>query len=580
MDEITIPDDLSTLNASELRALLDEIDAAGKATVAAARDAEGEERSALLKTVDSLKVAKANVTAAIAEAEAAEAAEAAALDEAEASFGGGDEGEDGEDGDGADGEAGDGEGADAADAADAGDGAEVEEGAEAVAASGTFTIPKRQKREVPVAPASERKPRARFTSNGGKSESLMDLASLFTRGMKAAESNGDGMARVGKLMRAQHVEQDAFVSPRLSAMQNTAIMLGAKPDEDYVAAAGGFCGPAETITDIPDCGRTDRPIGSRLGVFRARGKYQYTRPVGIEEVATGLDYWTEAKDIAAATDPEVRKPCYPFECQDFIEAVPVAIPLCFEYGTFAEWSFPEQVASQLRRFDVALARHSEALVLQRIHEQSLRYTFTPPVGESTQNAVLRAVGQLLALAGYNGRNDLSGYTVVVPDALILQIIIDAKIKAWVGPTLTRAQILAMMEDALGVEVISTPDVRALAPAPVEPYGTTEGGSAIEVPCFHTSHEILLLNFSSFRHSVDDVDIAVQTDIATAKANNKHVFLETIETTEKIGCEPAFSVKIDNLVQTGSQPDLVEADADYCAPDIPAAYGAWPGADIA
>lgn len=576
MDEITIPDDLSTLNASELRALLDEIDAAGKATVAAARDAEGEEKSSLLKTVDALKVAKANVSAAIADAEAAEAAEAAALDEAEAAFGGDDEGEDGEDGDEAGAEGDDGEGADDAD----GDGAGVEE-AEAVAASGTFTIPaKRQKREVPVAPASERKHKARFTSAGGKADSLMGLGDLFSRAMKAAESNGDGMARVAKFMRAQHVEQDQFVSPRLSAMQNTQIMLAATPDEDYTAAAGGFCGPGETVTEIPDCGRTDRPIGSRLGVFRARGKYQYTRPIGIEEVATGLDYWTEAKDIAASTDPNVRKPCYAFECQDFIEAVPVAIPMCFEYGTFADWSFPEQVASQLRRFDVALARHSEALVLQRIHEQSLRYTYSPPIGESTQNGLLRLVGQLLALASYNGRNDLSGYTLVVPDALIMQIIVDAKIKAWVGPTLTRAQILASLEDAFGIEVISTPDVRALAPAPVEPFGTTEGDVAVAVPCFHTTHEILLLNLASFRHSVDDVDIAVQTDIATAKANNKHVFLETIETTEKLGCEPAFSVKMDNIVQTGSQPDLVEADLTYCEPDIPAAYGAWPGADIA
>lgn len=572
MDEITIPDDLSTLNASELRALRDQIDEAGRTTVAAANEAEGAERDALVKTVESLKAAKEKVDAAITEAEAKEAEVQAALDSAAATFGGDDDGE-GE-GDDADGDDTDAEGEDDAETAD-----ETADDAEAVAASGTFTIPKRQKREVPVATDPKPKARKLFTSNGGKTDSLMDLASMFSRAMKAAQQNGDGMARVAKFMRAGHVAEDQFVSPRNSAMVNAAIMLGAKPDDDFIAAAGGFCGPGEIVTDIPQCGRTDRPVGGRLGVFRARGKYQYTRPIGIEEVATGLDYWTEAMDIAAATDPEVRKPCYPFECQDFIEAVPVAIPLCFEYGTFAEWSFPEQVASQLARFDVALARHSEALVLQRIHEQSLRYTYTPPVGESTQNALIRLVGQLLALAGYNGRNDLSGYTVVVPDALILQIIVDAKIKAWVGPTLTRAQILASLEDAFGIEVISTPDVRALAPAPVEPYGVVEGGTAEAVPCFHTSHEILLLNFDSFKHSVDDVDIAVQTDIATAKANNKHVFMETIETTEKLGCEPAFSVLMDNLVQTGSQPDLVEADDAYCAPDIPAAYGAWPGTDL-
>lgn len=571
MDEITIPDDLSTLTADELRSLLDEIDAAGKATAAAARDAEGDERAALVKTLESLRTAKANVSTAIETAEAAEAAVAAAIDEAAAVFGDPDEDES-EDGD--DGDAGDGD-------------AEVEvepaEDAEAVAASGTFSVPKakaKAKREVPVATEPPAKARKLFNSKGGDADSLMSLATLFSRAMKSAEANGDGMARVAKFMRAGNVDADQFVSPRNSAMQNTQIMLAAAPDDDFIAAAGGFCGPGEIVTEIPDCGRTDRPIGSRLGVFRARGKYQYTRPIGIEEVATGLDYWTEQKDIDAATDPLVRKPCYRFECQDFLEAVPVAIPMCFEYGTFAEWSFPEQVASQLRRFDVALARHSEALILQRMHEQSFRYTYTPPVGESVQNGLLRLGAQLLALAGYNGRNDITGYVLVVPEALIHQIIVDAKIKAWVGPTLTRAQVIAGLEDALNIEVVATPDVRALAPAPVEPFGVVEGGVAAAVPCFHTTHEIMLVKLASFRHSVDDVDIAVQTDIATAKANNKHVFMETIETTEKIGCEPAFSVLMDNIVQTGSQPDLVEADALYCAPDIPDPYGAWPGTDLA
>lgn len=578
MDEITIPDDLSTLTATELRDLLAQIDAAGQATATAARDAEGDERAELVKTLEALRTAKANVTTALADAEAAEEAIQTAIDEAAAAFGGDEDDDEGEDGD----DAGDGAG-DGGEGDEAGDGDEATTPAEGepVTASGTFAIPKRTpRRDVPVTPEPKAKARKLFTSNGGRTDSLMDLASMFTRAMKAASSNGDGMARVAKFMRAAHIEGDGIVSPRNSAMQNTAIMLGAKPDDDFIAAAGGFCGPGEIVTDIPDCGRTDRPIGARLGVFRARGKYQYTRPIGIEDVATGLDYWTEAKDIAAATDPQVRKPCYPFECQDFLEAVPVAIPLCFEYGTFAEWSFPEQVASQLRRFDVALARHSEALVLQRIHEQSLRYTYSPPVGESVQNGLLRLAADLLALAGYNGRNDLTGYTLVLPDALVHQVIVDAKIKAWVGPTLTRAQIIGGLEDALGIEVITTPDVRALAPAPVEPFGTTEGDVAVPVPCPHTTHEILLLDFAAFRHSVDDVDIAVQTDIATAKANNKHVFLETIETTEKIGCEPAFSVLYDTITATGAQPDLVEADATYCPPDIPAAYGVWPGADIA
>ncbi len=262
----------------------------------------------------------------------------------------------------------------------------------------------------------------------------------------------------------------------------------------------------------------------------------------------------------------------------------MGIPLCFQYGTFQQWSFPEQVAAALRMFDVALARRSEALVLQRLHEQSNQFTYTPPAGESVQNGLVRLLGQLLQLASYNGRNSIDGYAFLIPETLIQDVIVDAAIKAWVGPTLTRAQIVGQLEDLFQVDVVLTPDVRVNAPAPVEPLPAAPAPAGGDVPCPHTRKEVMLLKLDDFRHGMDDVDIVVQTDIATARKNDKSVFLETIETTEKLGCAPSFSVLYDGISSTGVQPDLIAADDTYCPGPTPDPYGAgvvgFPGGAVA
>lgn len=548
MNEITIPDDLTKLTVEELDNLLAEINEAGKATADAAREASGEEREELLKTLEALKTAKSNVTQEIKTKVEAENAAQAAISEAATSFADPEDDDINED-----------------------TNEEVEEVSEvdpedeavAVTASGTFNIPaRRRNRTIPVREEKKAKQELFHTSNG-KLNDVASLGEAFKRAARASEINGDGIARVATFNRAKDVAQDQFVSERNNAAQNTAIIQAATPDDDFIAAAGGFCGPGEILTDVPNCGRTDRPVGSKLASIRARGKYQYSMPVPLDNISTGLGYWTEQNDIDALDDPDIRKSCYRFECQDMITATPVAIPLCFTYGTFAQWSNPEQIAAALARFDVALARHSEALILQRIHEQSMRYTFAAPIGESVQSGLTRLVGQLLSLAGYNGRNDLSGYSLIIPEALLNQVLVDARAKAFVGVKLSRQDIIDGLENVFGVSVIATPDVRALAPAPVAAFGTTQGGDVVALPCANGRHEILLTKLSSFVHGSDDVDIAIGTDIATAKMNDKNVFLETIETVEKRGCEPSFSVLYTNEVASGAQSDLVEWDATFC-----------------
>lgn len=578
MDEITIPDDLSGLSGDELRALLKEINDAGKAIAAQAREAEGEDRDELIKTLNELKEQKARVTTAIEETEAAEAEAEEAINDAESAFD--EEDEESDDSETDDAEADAEVDADAEADAEA-EGAEAE--AEPVAASrkakkgGTFNVPRR--REIPQEKDEPGNAGATFRSGGQTIETLEALMRQFQNAERMAGRNKNGRSIMASFNRLP--DGTEVVRGDRSAWDNTRIALRAGlSSDDVLTAAGGFCGPAESVTDVFECGRTDRPIGDLLAKFTARGEYRYIRQVGLDDVDAGIDYWTEADDVAV--DPEnvaTHKPCYHLACESEIEAKVIMIPACFQYGVGQAWSNPEQVAGALAKFDVALARRSEALIWQRIHEQSNQLTFAPPVGESLQNGLVRLIGELLAWAGFNGRNSLDGYVLVVPEALILQVITDAAIKAWVGPQLTREMIVGQLEELYGVPVIISPDNRALAPSPPIgplPAAPAPAGGPNEKPS--TWQEILLFKPADYRHGLTEVDVAVQTDIATARKNDRSVFLETVETTEKFGCSPSFSVLYNCLNPTGAQPDLVAADATYNACPQPATW-TFPGATI-
>lgn len=561
MDEINVPDDLSGLSADELRALLAQINEAGKAVAADAREAEGEDRDALLQTLNELKEQKARLETAVEASEAAEAEAQATIDEAEAAFTDGDE-EDAEDEVEADDET-----ADPEDVA--------VETPEAVAATATTKGAKFKvkSREIPKTESAQRG--STFRAGGQTIDSLEGMLRQFQNAERMSQRNSNGRAMLATFNRLP----DGLETVRAdrSAWDNTRIAMRAEvTSDDVLTAAGGFCGPSEAVTDIAQCGRTDTPVGDLLPKFTARGEYRYIHQVGLDAVDAGITYWTEADDTE--DDPFVPKPCYHLACETEVSAKVVMIPMCFQYGVGQAWSNPEQIAAALAKFDVALARRSEALILQRIHEQSNQVTYAPPVGESLTNGLIRLVGELLAWAGYNGRNSLDGYVLVVPETLLLMVLVDSKIKAWVGPTLTRDQIVATIED-MGVRVVVTPDVRALAPVgPIDalPAAPAPAGGANEKP--HTFQELLLIKPDDFRHGLTEVDVAVQTDITTARANDRSVFLETVETTEKFGCSPSFSVLYDCLNVTGAQPDLVAADDTYNECPQPATY-TYPGSVI-
>jgi hypothetical protein len=577
-EEITVPADLTGLSRAEFDELRQRVSAAGRATAALARSVDGDDRAAALDALAALREARTRLEAEQ-ERRDAEAAEAdKAIAEAEAEFGAGDDADDDADGgeptaDDTDDEA---EGDDDEAEAMTEDESSDERAAEPVTASARplrIRAAAGRSREVPQAKASRTH---RAPSN--------DLLERWQTSMRRASSSTPE-----RFMAFSPIEGTEVVQASNSAEQNTRIMRAAQPMQGaFLAAAGGWeCGAPEVLTGIVECGRTDRPVGEAIGSFTARGKALYHRQIGLDDALSGTAIWTEDADLAInPNDANTHKPCYTLDCVDAVESVPVAIPMCFRVGVGQEWANPEQVAAALAKFDVALARRSESAILQRIHEQSNQYTYTPPVGESVTNATIRLIGELLSLVGYNGRHSTSGYTLVLPEALLLKHIVDSSLKSWVGPTLTLAQIVAQIEDRFGIAVIATPDVRSgdgtptgEVPPPVEPLPAAPLPSGGALPAVHTRHEIILANLDDFRVGVHDVNLDVRTSIDEARQNVKSMFSESFITTEKIGCRPSFSVLMDEIAVTGGQPDLVAIDGAYNAGPTPNPYDDFPGTTL-
>lgn len=578
--EINIPADLAGLSSEAFNALRAEVNEAGRATAAFARTADGDDKAAALESLAQLREAKAKLEVEGEKRDADTAEAEAVIAEAEAEFTG--EDDDAEaDADAEDDEAGEDEEEADADADD--DEAEAEaETEEAVTASAKpmkIRAAARQRRAIPEAGAGRGRDNARLAGN--------DLTERWGAAMRRVS---EGTPE--RLLSFNPIPEGEVVHGRNSADENTRIMRAAKPeggDGEFLAAAGGWeCGAPEVLAGIEYCGRTDRPIGSQIGSFTARGKALYHHQVGLDEVLDGgTAIWTEAQDLAVDPDDSATwKPCYDMACVDPTESLPVAIPMCFNVGVGQDWVGPEQVAATLAKFDVALARRSESAILQRLHEQSNQYTYTPPVNESVTNTTIRLVGQLLQMAGYNGRNSTDGYSVIVPDALLLQMIIDSKLKAWVGPTLTRAQIISQLEDAFNVRVLSTIDGRSgdgtatgevPPPTDVIPAAPLPAGGAL--PCPHTRFEVIVADLNDFRVGVHEVSLDVRTSIDQARQNRRSVFSESFLTTEKLGCKYSFSVLIDDALVSGGQPDLTALDTAYCAGPIPAPYDDFPGTPL-
>jgi hypothetical protein len=147
--------------------------------------------------------------------------------------------------------------------------------------------------------------------------------------------------------------------------------LDAVVDMQSLVAAGGICSPVEVDYSILSVGTADRPLRDGLPQFQAdRGGVTYLLPPALTATASGVGIWTNSMDIAAATDPNVKKPRVSLTCGAVNTVLVDAIVERALVGNMQARFQPEMVAALLDTLNINAAHTAELNLLGKIAANS------------------------------------------------------------------------------------------------------------------------------------------------------------------------------------------------------------------
>lgn len=322
-------------------------------------------------------------------------------------------------------------------------------------------------------------------------------------------------------------------------------------------AAGGFCGPGDTIKDVVQCGTATRPVEALFQHIQIMGEYRYIRGVNLSDVLAGATSWSEADDLAVDPDDTATwKPCVDMACSPDINAEVYAVVFCGSFGEFQNFSNPALVADFLRKGGIAYARVAEAELLRRLFQQSIQWTYDAAAVLPAHGAVAALVDAVWTTLGdslYAGRLDLANYTLVLPPGLMALLQIDNEIRGFKNPDNATLDLSRRLG---GIRVVEALDVRtgsALVPAALP----AAGGPPAALHALRDTFDVYLIPTGDFALGQKSlVDVGVQRDGTLVRQNKAQYFVEGIESLEKLGCNPSFVLTLTNLCANGGRAGLV------------------------
>jgi hypothetical protein len=165
-----------------------------------------------------------------------------------------------------------------------------------------------------------------------------------------------------------------------------------------LVAAGGLCGPIESLYDVPVLGSTARPVRDSLANFGAeRGGVQWREHLSFGDLAGAVGFWTLADDEAMGdpgqADP-APKPCLEVLCPGQVEAYVEAITLCLLFRNASARFDPEGTAANITAAQIAHARIAENRLLAQLGALSTTVTSGEILGAVRD--LLTFLDQLLA----------------------------------------------------------------------------------------------------------------------------------------------------------------------------------------
>jgi hypothetical protein len=302
-----------------------------------------------------------------------------------------------------------------------------------------------------------------------------------------------------------------------------AVMLAAKqsrlPQQDLVAS-GGWCAPSETIYDITDIACPDM-LWDAPEIQLNRGGLRFFRTPTLD-VAALTWTWTEAQDIAAATQPAgPEKPCFVIPCPAPIDVRAEAIGVCLSVGILTQRFFPEMVDWYVRNAMVAheIRVKSEMYNQARLSAATTAVTIPAATSFATFSQLYYAVA--LQAADMIERHNLCEGTeleVTFPFWLKNMFLADIARRDGKDPlTVGMAEIQAAFSD-LGVRIQFA---RGLAPDV-----PTNIGGAVPATAWPADVEFLIYPAGNFQIGRGpEVNLGVIIDSVTVATNDEKIFSE-------------------------------------------------------
>ena len=384
---------------------------------------------------------------------------------------------------------------------------------------------------------------------------VADVAKIFAQYAKGRNRGRETFVRTNwEMPKDRQLGKEAEDNTRLLA----SVLDSGITEFEAVAAAGGICGPLDTVYDIPAIGSRGRPVRDALTRFGAgRGGVRYVAAPRLSQgtFTEAVSVWTSENDASPASPAE--KPCPHIDCDEICEVTVDAITACLVVGNFQARFNSEQWQSALRVLGLEHDRIAEQNLLAAIDAGSIDATYTNAGG--TIAGVLGAIDR--AVAGIRSRDRLSnaaGFRVIVDgwlrNALRSQFTVQAPAGQTGAPGASDSAIDAWFA-ARGVTVTYTQDDSI--------FGAQSDGALLDFPTETTLRVFPEGTWWFLDGGTLDLGTEI-VDSGLIALNDRQAFMETFEAAAK-RTAPCDTEGDDSLSITVA---VDEACLDACAVTSP------------
>ena len=393
-------------------------------------------------------------------------------------------------------------------------------------------------------------------STGQRVDQTQALAAVLAKFEATDNVRGTGVKHPVLSVQSRYPEA-RFLSGDSSASINTGKINAIRDTlttPDAITAAGGLCAPLENLYDIEVLGVTQRPIRdtalTRFGVDR--GGIQWRPAMSAADITEGFGVWTVTDD-EGNDDPDAPSPakaCAVVECPGLQDAIVYSTYMCLQFPNFTARFDAEWVAAVTRQTNVAWARYSENLLLQRMLAGSKILT-APSQVSATRDVLVNLDKAIAYLRNRHRLNDMVPLRWLAPrwvlelfradltrgfsgdlDALAVA---DSLILSWFR---ARGVNVTWHLDGMGATVVDIPPVGA-GPEdisiPSQVYANAVAGGVIP-PFIDTIDSVLYPEGDWLFLDGGQLDLGLVRDSRLNRVNRYQQFMENWEGTAYNGVE--------------------------------------------